>query len=152
MHMSACELRDYARVRRASVSPDGSVRASVASNRHTTGCMHNTHICYVGVVVRSCPWWHYLSSTTPVPTAHGCETTSSGGDAFAVARFGPRIYWTHMLMEQTQGWEKDPSSKATWLYTTFTSTQHFQASKQPSQVPNTSQPAKSVQVQKTHGL
>lgn len=101
MHMSACELRDYARVRCAGVSPDGSVRASVASNRHTTGCMHNTHICYVGVVVRSCPWWHYLSSTTPAPTAHGCETTSSGGDAFAVARFGPRIYWTHMLMEQT---------------------------------------------------
>lgn len=81
MHMSACELRDYARVRCASVSPDGSVRASVASNRHTTGCMqsHNTHICYVGVVVRSCPWWHYLSSTTLVPTAHGCETTSSRG-------------------------------------------------------------------------
>lgn len=53
-----------------------------------------------------------------------------------------------MSMEQTQGREKDPQSKATWLYTTFTSTQHFlqehwnQCSKQHSHVPNTSQAAK----------
>lgn len=57
----------------------------------------HTLICYV---VRSCPWRCYLSSTTPVPTAHWCETTSSmGGDI----RRGPGIYSTHMLMEQTQG-------------------------------------------------
>lgn len=43
----------------------------------------HTHICYVGVVVRSCPWWYYLSSTTPVPTVHWCETTSSTGGGAA---------------------------------------------------------------------
>lgn len=53
-----------------------------------------------------------------------------------------------MLVEQTQGREKDPRANATWLHTTFTSTQHFlqerwgRASKQHSRVPNTSQPAK----------
>lgn len=53
-----------------------------------------------------------------------------------------------MLVEQTQGREKDPRAKATWLHTTFTSTQHFlqerwdRASKLHSRVPDTSQPAK----------
>lgn len=59
--------------------------ASSSSQQQTHHWLHavtHTHICYVGVVVRSCPWWYYLSSTTPVPTVHGCETTSSegGGD------------------------------------------------------------------------
>lgn len=52
-----------------------------------------------------------------------------------------------MLVEQTQGREKDPRAKATWLHTTFTSTQHFlqerwdRASKQHSPFQTASQSA-----------
>lgn len=99
-------------------------------------CTHPHLLCGCCIVVRFCPWWYYLRNTTPVPTVHWCGTTSSKGEIFHAAAQGPRLYWTHMLMEQTQGWEKDPQSHATWLCTTFTSTQHFlqelwdQASKQ----------------------
>lgn len=90
--MSACkykQLWDYMRVRCARGSAEGSVRATVASNRllhHWLRTFTHTHICYVGVVVRSCPWWHYLSSSTPVPTVHWCETTSSQGEIFLRAK------------------------------------------------------------------
>lgn len=53
MHMSACELRDYATVRRARVSPDGSASSSVASNRHTTGCIQSHTPTFVMWVL----WW-----------------------------------------------------------------------------------------------
>lgn len=60
-HMSACkykQLWDQMRVHCARVSADGSVRATVASNRHTTGFMHlHTHphlLCgYCGEVLFS---------------------------------------------------------------------------------------------------
>lgn len=44
----------------------------------------HTHICNVGDVVKPRPWWHYLSSTTPVPTVHWCETTSSSGGRYSM--------------------------------------------------------------------
>lgn len=99
-------------------------------------------------------WWGLvpggITSEAPLqyPQCTGVRPHQAGGEIFDVALWRPRLYWTHMLMEQTQGWEKDPQAKATWLYTTFASTQHFlqerwdRASKLHSHVPNTSEPAK----------
>lgn len=89
MHMSARKhkLRDYTRVRECVC--DGSQQQTHCWQRAFT----HTHVCYVGVVVRSCPWWNNLSSTAPVPEQRWCETTSSrGGEMFDVALRGPRLY------------------------------------------------------------
>lgn len=90
MHMSARKHKpwDYTRVRECVCS--GSQQQTHCWQRGLT----HTHVCYVGVVVRSCPWWNNLSSTAPVPAApHWCETTSSrGGEIFDVALQGPRLY------------------------------------------------------------
>lgn len=81
MHMSACkykQLRDYMRER---VSADGSVRATVASNRHTAGCVHSHTPTFVMWVL----WWSLvpggITSATPLqhPQCAGVRPHQAGG-------------------------------------------------------------------------
>lgn len=58
MYMAACKYKQLWDYMRVGVSADGSVRATVASNRHTTGCMHWHTPTFVMWVL----WWGLVPS------------------------------------------------------------------------------------------
>lgn len=85
---------------------------SQQQTRYWLHAFTHAHICYVGAVVRSCPWCYYLSSSTPVPTVHWCETTSSRGGRYSMWRCESQGFTEHICWRNKyRGERKIPSPK-----------------------------------------